>query len=323
MTAIRFPAAKFLSGADVDIPPAASVPQQIWCSIDLGITYFSDGVQWIPISVVAPGGPGDDFNFDTGNATQFKLVQVTGAWSLTYNTAIRRIPSGFSARFEVRPGDDPLHLGSGTERAEGIPGGGGPTGHGNFWDEGDEAWVGWSVYFPDSIITGEHYNPTLGTSKTNTWSDFHENRGAFQQFPSTANLPPITFSTDCTGAYPYKLRLRVSGGVLINGIAQTPPSFYTILDPLVYNRWHDFVVHVIHSSDPAIGKLELWVNGSRPSTIPSILTLATKYIEGGQSRQNYWKLGMYRSAQSGTSILYNDMGKFGASFNDVNPARFD
>ncbi len=323
MTAIRFPKAKFLGGPDVDIPDPATVPQEIWCSLDLGITYFSDGVRWIPISVVAPGGPGDDFDFDTGNLTQFKTAQVTGLWSVTFNTATRRIPSGFSGRYEVRPGDDPLHLGSGTERADLIPGGGGPYGHDNTWDEGDEAWVGWSTYLPDSLITGEHYNPTTGTSKTNELVTYHENRGANQQFPTTVTIPPIALSVDASGTYPYKMQLRICGGIAINNVNQTVPTKFVVMDPVVYNTWHDFVMHTVFSSDPTLGKTDLWVNGSRPSTMPSTVTLANKYIENSQSRQNYFKMALYRTASLNTSILYHDMGKFGSSFNDVNPARFD
>ncbi len=323
MTAVRFPQAKFLGGSDVDIPLPGDVPQQIWCSFDLGITYFSDGVRWIPISVVAPGGPGDVFDFDTGNLTQFKVVQVEGLWSLTFNAGIRRVPSGFSGRFEVRPGDDPLNLGSGTERAQVQPGGGGPFGNNNLWDEGDEMWVGWSTYFPDSDITGEHYNAVTGTSKTNDICDVHENRGANQQFPSTVTIPPLTFNIDASGAYPYKMTFRICGGVAINGVNQTVPTKLVIIDPLTYNTWHDFVLHCVFSSDPTVGKIDLWVDGARPATIPSTLTIANKYIENGESRQNYFKLDLYRTASTQTSVLYHDMGIFGNSFNSVNPARFD
>ncbi len=318
MTATRNRITTVLAGQDAEIPLAADFPERTYCALDTNITYFSTGAEWIRISSIgappAAQHPPAVLDYDVGNTSQWRLAQVKGTWSLTFSSTIRRIPSGLAGRFEVRSGDDPLNLGSGTERSEVL---------GPFFDEGEEVYIGWSTYFPDGTPIGEHLSLALGipgTGKTNTFMDFHENRGATGQFPTTADLPPFEMNVD-TQATP-KVRLRVVGGTETGAqmnIHVTPPVFYDIQNPVVYNAWTDYVVHIIHSSDPTIGGFEIWVNGSRPASVPGWQTLATKYVD----RQNYLKQGWYRTANAGTSVVYHDMTVLDFSYGAVDPSRFD
>jgi hypothetical protein len=46
-------------------------------------------------------------------------------------------------------------------------------------------------------------------------------------------------------------------------------------------RWHDFVLHVRWSADPAVGFVELWHNGARVVARTSVKTMVTSTADGG------------------------------------------
>lgn len=245
-----------------------------------------------------------DLDYDTGDTSEFNIVQLTDfpGHSLTFDKALTRHGSGFSGRFEVQPGDNPLDPALGTERAE--------VGYGSF-GEGDDVWLGWSSYFPKP---GLNPTDTAATNVTNTFTQFHESA-------PNVSVPCFTMSIDTNNfAFPYHWKARISGGqVSGDNLPITPVSSYD-LGRVIYNQWVDFVVHIRLSDDPAIGRFEIWVNGVRPAAVPSIVTRATKY----PGRTVYFKQGYYRTPPpaAATSVIYHDMTKIviGGSFAEVDPS---
>ena len=101
-----------------------------------------------------------------------------------------------------------------------------PVTHG----DGDEVYVRWRTLFPEDF-------PSL-----QGWLAFFDFHG-----PPYQGSPPITFAADHD-----RLRLRRHDAY----------GFDSIWDvPLERGRWHEFVVHVGFSQDPAQGFVELWYNG--------------------------------------------------------------
>jgi hypothetical protein len=285
----------------------APVAGRFFFAQDTGDGYLSDGASWIAVSKVAPGGPGNVLDYDTANLTQFASTQLAESWSLTFDNTRTRHGAGFSGRFQLRHNDIPL--GDGHERAEIL----GPS-----FVEGDDKWYGWSTWFPDAVSPDPTLNPTdtSSTSVTNIFTQIHENRGPTSSLP-TAAVPPIRVSVNTNlYTYPFHWTMNVAGGPLdssnfpVSGVAAYD------LGTVLYNQWVDFIMHVKHSSDASVGKFEMWVNGSRPASIPSTVTCATLY----PGRNNYFKQGYYRTNQALTSDIWHDETRIGASYAEVDPS---
>ncbi len=250
-------------------------------------------------------------NYDTGDFSQFSSVQIVDpAVSLTFDSSLTRHSTGLSGHFKVRPGDDPLHLGSNTERAEIL----GPS-----FNEGDDIYFGWSTWLPDP---GLHPTDIASTTvgMVNEFTALHENRGANKQFPTTAAVPPISFNIDTnTVAFPYHINVHVNGGPLDSNLFPASSNHKYDIGTVPYNQWVDWVMHVKHSSDPAIGQFQLWKNGV---SVIGPLTTPTMYPD----RQNYFKQGYYRTgpvavgAPSATTEIWHDETRIGATYNDVDPS---
>ena len=83
--------------------------------------------------------------------------------------------------------------------------------------------------------------------------------------------------------------------------------------PLVRGVWHDFVFHVIWSSNPDLGLVELWYDGTKV-----IEAKAWQTLYPGET--NYLKQGLYRdSAIQPTAVVYHDGMTIGTTLADVAP----
>lgn len=270
------------------------------CSV--GPTYAS--VTGVPLaeSVVV-------LDYDTGDASQWTNVQGEHypGYSLTFDNTRTRHGTGYSARTEVRAGDDPLNLGSNTERCDVLY-----SGADKNFNEGDETWFGWSNYFDSALYVP---TDTAATNCINTFFDWHENRGPNFEFTSTAAVPPCSLNVDTNSyTYPYKFSFKVTGGPLDspNGFPLAGQHTYVIGDVL-YDQWIDWVIHSIFSVDAGIGLCEFWMNGVKVVTFNG----ATLY----PGRQNYLKQAHYRTASPDTSVLFHDQGRLGgSSYADVDPS---
>ena len=88
--------------------------------------------------------------------------------------------------------------------------------------------------------------------------------------------------------------------------------------PLARDVWHDFVVHVRWSTDPAVGFIRVY---HKLATDPTYV----KRIDRGSDTLNsngaaYFKLGYYRNTGvTGTSVIYHDGLRIGKAFGSVAP----
>jgi hypothetical protein len=119
--------------------------------------------------------------------------------------------------------------------------------------EGTERYFGWSVYLPKAFTKDMH---ALG---------FFETRNSWRQLMSfEVRGEDIQYST----RVPYAMRW-VGKGKLTPG------------------RWHDFVIHVLWSRDPAKGFVEVWFDGEK--VVPKAMT-ATLLDENVA----FFQIGLFR-----------------------------
>ena len=77
--------------------------------------------------------------------------------------------------------------------------------------------------------------------------------------------------------------------------------------------WHDFVLHVVWSSNPDLGFIELWYDGQKAIDGKAVQTLFPGMV-------NYLKQGLYRdSSISAVGVVYHDGMTVGTTLADVAP----
>jgi Polysaccharide lyase len=227
-------------------------------------------------------------DYQTGDFRQWSRLQAVpgGAAIVTSPTHHGR----YTARYVVRPGDDPI--GSNGERAE-ARASQAQTGA----REGLERWYGWSTLFPA--------NANLPPS-TDSWNIFTQ----WHQTASDGCPPNIAFQADTSHAPP-AIKLRVLGG---GGTRHCTPTSTLLRRPaqLRLDHWYDFVVHVKWSSDPSVGFIEGWIDGAK--AIPRVRT-ATLYRGQGA----YLKQGFYRAGSALTTTVYHAGTRAGTRYRAVVP----
>ena len=117
----------------------------------------------------------------------------------------------------------------------------------------------------------------------------------------------------CCGSPP--LEFDVNGQTL--SLSRNPPSNSGTVaiwtTPLVRGVWHDFVMHVIWSSNPDLGFIELWYDGKKVIEGKAVQTLFPGMV-------NYLKQGLYRdSSISAVGVVYHDGMIMGMTLADVAP----
>lgn len=144
--------------------------------------------------------------------------------------------------------------------------------------EGTERYFGWSVYLPKRLTDGYH---VLGYFETrNSWSQLMAFEAAGQD---------LKFST----RVPYSLRWTGAGKL-------TP------------GRWHDFVVHVLWSRDPAKGFVEVWFDGEL--VVPLARTATLK-----DENPAFFQIGFARETSDVPESIVIDHVVEGTSLADVTP----
>jgi hypothetical protein len=117
----------------------------------------------------------------------------------------------------------------------------------------------------------------------------------------------------CCGSPP--LEFDVNGQTL--ALDRNPPSNSGTVQlwstPLVRGIWHDFAMHVIWSSNPDLGFIELWYDGQKVIEGKAVQTLFPGQV-------NYLKQGLYRdSSITATGVVYHDGMTMGTTLADVAP----
>lgn len=172
--------------------------------------------------------------------------------------------SGHAARFEVRDGD--VEPDTGDERSE-------VSLSNPRFDEGQE------LYFRDTIRVPQ------GTS-----------------IGSSYQIIQQLHEEDWDGSPGVAVFLKPGPSIKIG----SGDGDRTFLDttPIQYDRWHDLVYRVKLSRDPAVGFMEVWLDG-----VPQQLDNGQTRIYGEtiQAARTYLKAGIYRGrSHTGTSVVEHD-----------------
>jgi hypothetical protein len=221
-------------------------------------------------------------DYQTGNFRQWQKLQAVPGGATIVTSPVHG--GKYSARYQVRPGDNPIH--SKGERAEARAS---QQQTGAF--EGRERWYAWSTMFPaDGGLP-----PSSGS--WNIFTQWHQTR-------KDGCPPNIAWQADTSHAPP-AIKLRVLGGRL-RGCA---PSRKLELRPaaLELGHWYDFVLRVRWSSDPRKGLVQAWIDGT--NVVPRTST-ATLYRGQGA----YLKQGFYRAASPLTTTVYHAGTRAGTGY---------
>lgn len=220
-------------------------------------------------------------DYSTGDFSQWQIIQNVfwndppdepPGYTDTYAAAIitNDLPPGvgFAARFEVRDGDIPF---GSTERSEVQ----GPS-YDSGGQEGDERWYKWSTKFDPQFPQ----NHSLGF-------------GLVAQFHDQSNgSPPVGMYVDVADNF-WGLRVneQSSPGVFVN-------NYILWMTPLDNGNWHEIKLHIVWSTDDAIGLIELWYDGVKqtftggPDSGTQTSNVQTLTPGGGGI---YYKQGYYRT----------------------------
>ena len=233
------------------------------------------------VAPVAPiRGPAEFVgDFETGSLSQWTMIQRAATDRIR---AVTATDSGAAPRQGSYMGRfeirDECTGGSCDERSE-VTWGSDGDGH---FEAGSEDFIGFSTRWEGNFVcppTGRH--------------------SLFLQ-PKAGNGSP-TFSLENREC---ELRLRDAGD-------------HTVA-PLARDVWHDFVVHVKWSTDPAVGFIRIYHKLSTESAYVKNIDRASDTLNGNGAA--YFKLGYYRSpAVTGTSVLYHDDLRIAKTFGSVAP----
>jgi hypothetical protein len=180
------------------------------------------------------------------------------------------------ARFEVKHGDAYKNYTDTRALVSGPP---------QLWeDEGSERWYRFQVMWPENWVG--RYPKWDQLNNGNAYSDggsvveWHHDAGGRYETGSA----PLYFKAD-------------DHDILMCLVDQATSTCreQKRLAPLQRGKWHDFVVHAKWSSNPAVGLLEVWLDGQSVARE----TGANKY----PGMKNYLLVGLYRNGHIGDPAL--------------------
>lgn len=253
----------------------------------------------------------------TGDYSNGKLSQWGSMLTAQFNTDAINHPAtgsypaqiislgdcGYSARYELRPGDTVLGSGLTSERCEAVceATAGSPA----FAAVGTTRWYAFSLKFDESWPE----QTEIGWMNLVQWRD-----------ASVGGSPVLSFGWDVpeapgfnVGYWPLRWNPQSSPGV--GGLTLTGYAAPIAQMPLDLGRWHDIKMRVVWSTDDAVGSVQLWHNGIRQtftseyggSTIDGgstflgrTATPQTTPSPGAAPHQ-----GIYREPSAETNILYH------------------
>lgn len=198
--------------------------------------------------------------------------------SVTTDSSISR-KGAYSAKFTVYEGDWSQY---GSPRAQ--------LRWGGHLCEGDERWIGYSMYLPTAFPV-----PSPG------WM----NLGQFG-FGPPWGYPPLHFSDNGDGKAMnvYDQHTNRRGAV-----------------PIRLGAWNDIVLHELFSSDPSAGYVEIWKDGSPITFYNGSTRLYTNTLRDDATGCGSLEIGEYRQANvwpEGLAVWF-DAVRVGSSYADVAP----
>ena len=221
-----------------------------------------------PESLSLPGGFVWRGDYETGD-----LSQWSGAVQRVADERIAIVEDPvqqgqFAARFEVRPGEDPL--GNFGDRAE--------VQSGELVHEGDERWYEWSTFFPEDYPS----------EPQEVWQVFAQWHSVME------GVPPVSMEVSGDSIRLLTSRHDAEGNRL------TPFVVERWSGPVERGRWRTFKLRVVWSGDDATGSVALWVDGE-----PVLKETSTRTMYPGSA--NFFKQGLYRCAcTESTAVIYHD-----------------
>ncbi len=225
--------------------------------------------------------PAQSWDYQTGDFSQWSNIQAATDNQPSIVADTIRPDFAKSAKFVARQGKNPSWntdpTVDRTELSSSIADTGTPT-------EGLEQWYWWSSHFGSDV-----------TVDPGNWMSYTQ----WHQTANTGN-PNIAFLVTA-GSTP---RIKLS---MLGGNPDTSLRWSGSWDggAIERNSWTDHLVYIKWSSDPAKGRIGLWVNGVEkiaPST-----PVANLYSSGGQTagpQSAYFKQGIYRGTTNRTHTIH-------------------
>jgi polysaccharide lyase-like protein len=192
----------------------------------------------------------------------------------------------YAFAFTVSDGDN--CYGERAEVGQALPSRPGFTGPRRLFEQGDDRWIAFSVYL------GRRF-----PVNTRRWDVIAQ----WKQLISTAVVPVPMLA----------LQVHDGGFYLERAAGTASPIATTVskrLAPAVTGRWVKITMHIVFSTDPAVGRVEIYGDpdgaGMRQLMAPHhFSTLATD--AAGNAVPSHSRIGIYRSASiGGTARLYYD-----------------
>lgn len=246
-------------------------------------------------AAAASGSIAAKLDFETGSFSQWSEVQsaCTGGGYDASNVgnscasvvSFQKREGSYAARFAIGPWSNGA---STAPRAEAYVG---RAETGAF--DGQEWYYAWSTLFPSSENTG-------WWAKGGDWNYFTQMHG-------TGPVGAVfALGIDATAATPmiYFEHLTKDPADLTNDLKVAK----TILGPLRFDRWYDFVMRVRWSPSVNNGLVEVWVDGNKWLT-----QLGVTLPPGGA----YLKQGYYGGAHGATNVVYHDAMRRASALADV------
>jgi hypothetical protein len=255
-----------------------------------------------------PAGNSWSGDFSTGNLSQWTVLSTDALPGRITVGAAPGVADAYAGRFEIGANDpSPDPTDPGQQRTEVRATQAQSQGY-----SGSDVWYGWSVYFPDPGFTTPTENPNQAHAQT-----------FFTQWKRTGGHcgDPNAFFEVSSPKHP-GFYLGVQGGIneTDQGSSENCPGtvYHSYrLGDFTPGRWYDFVFNVKWSSDPAIGFVQVWIDGS--NVLPKTYC-ATLYRDWDASSDHgvYLRQGELRIASPGnSSVVYIAGTRVGISYTAV------
>jgi Polysaccharide lyase len=230
---------------------------------------------------VDPGAVTFRSGFDDANVSEWNDVQCTPGRLSFGSTAPTPFQGTHRARFEVRRGDvEPV---TGLNRCD-LDGHAEPT----MFQEGEDVFYRFQVRLQ---------SPWPFEGKWNALWQLHQ--------WATPGSPQVIVQVEGSSA--------ATGRLTVHN-ARELYNWWNGPTPLALDTWHDFVIRVKHSANPAVGFVEVWRNGVRQTMVGGGTRKFGKTMPAGAT-YNYAKFGYYRDpTHVGTGVLFGDGYVTGTSY---------
>ena len=227
----------------------------------------------------------------------WKEIQVVTPTKLQKDPSTPTWHGKGAARVEVDPGDDPLHLGEGTERAEVLVM---QDDAGNAIPENDSSGT---QYFAFSYFFPTDWAGTELSGDSNSWSIVLQLHG-----PDSLGASPA-FSLSAakyTDAGPEVYGIGTNVGALASGCCG-PSHALSGGSAISLGQWTDFVMMMTFASTPT-GHITVWRRDQAQTAFAQVLDVSgvatLQYASGQTAGDHYWKQGLYRGGVDRTDVLW-------------------